>query len=73
MKKFFGILLIVLGGFLSLSVLLFLIEFLLRLMNNTKLDTYNFGFNVGQFVINGIFGFVSFWLIKKGNQLIRNK
>ena len=73
MKKIFGILLIVFGSILSLSVSLLLIEFLLKIFIKFSSDSYAIGYFIGQIIFIVLFGFISFWLIKKGIQLTKNK
>ena len=73
MKKIFGILLIVFGSLLSLSISLLFIEFLLRILVNFSTASYAIGYFIGQIIFIVLFGFISFWLIKKGIQLTKNK
>jgi hypothetical protein len=72
MRKFIAVLLIVVGGLFALSDLLLGIETILRVLVNWSSDAYNIGFNVGQLFFVILFGFISYWLIKKGIQLVKS-
>ena len=72
MRKFIAVLLIVVGGLFALSDLLLGIEAILRVLVNWSSDAYNIGFNVGQLFFVILFGFISYWLIKKGIQLVKS-
>jgi len=72
MKKFIGVLLIIIGGFLALSDFLFGIETILRVLANWSFDSYNLGYNIGQLLFVILFGYISYWLIKKGIQFFKS-
>ncbi len=71
MRKFIAVVLIVVGSLFALSDLLLGIETILSVLVNWSSDAYNLGFNVGQLVFVILFGFISYWLIKKGIQLFK--
>jgi|GEM_PF-1473888 len=73
MRNFFGIVLICFGGITGLFVLLAILEVALRTLSNLSIDSYNIGYLVGQLIFYALFGFLSYWLIRKGVQLIKKK
>lgn len=60
-------------GLIGLFILLAVLEVVLRAISDLSIDSYNIGYLAGQLVFYALFGFLSYWLIKKGIQLIKKK
>jgi hypothetical protein len=73
MRKFWGITLLILGWLVALMTIMSGIPLLIKAIITYSGDAYGIGYLIGSFVFHVIFGFISYWIIKKGLQLTKKK
>ena len=73
MRKTFGIILIVSGWLLALMILMSALPLFIRIILQGALHAYGIGYLIGTFLFHLLFGILSFFLVKKGIQLTKNK
>lgn len=73
MRKFWGIILIVLGWFIALMTALSAIPNILKILKEDWNLAYKSSFLLGTLLGLSLFGLLSYWLIKSGIQLTKKK
>ncbi len=73
MRKTLGIILIIIGWLLAFMTLMSAIPLLIRMSVQRALDAYGIGYLIGTFFFYFILGTISFFIVRKGLQLVKKK
>ncbi len=73
MRKFFGVLLIIFGGFVALGSIFSFLEMLSKISNSEPNFEYNSAFLFGSLVGVGFTGLIAYLIIYGGLKLYRKK
>ena len=73
MRQFLGIVFILFGCLLALSILFAILEAILKEINHYSIGSFKIGYAAGQLIFYFLCSYLSYRLIKQGIQLTKNK